>query len=128
MSEELVCPYCGAKAKLVDSKLVYRTRSYGMIYVCSNYPECDAYVGCHPHSTKPLGRLADYNLRIRKTNAHSYFDPIWKNKYMTRARAYKWLASQLNIPIEKCHIGMFDIEMCKKVVVVCREYLKNKEE
>jgi ssDNA-binding Zn-finger/Zn-ribbon topoisomerase 1 len=123
---DLTCPYCGAKAKLVDSIAIYKTRSYGMLYVCTNYPNCDAYVGCHPNTIQPLGRLADHNLRIRKHNAHSIFDTLWKGnkRIMTRTKAYEWLSSELNIPIEECHIGMFDITQCKKVVEVCSKKKK----
>ena len=49
-----VCPYCGAVSILTDSKVVYG-KSYGMIYLCRNYPKCDAYVGVHKRTNEPLG-------------------------------------------------------------------------
>ena len=43
------CPYCGGTAILRDASFVYGEKSYGgKVYVCSNYPKCDAYVGVHP--------------------------------------------------------------------------------
>lgn len=39
---------------------------------------------------------------------------------MARAQAYKWLASSLGIEPKNCHIGMFDVETCKKVVALCK--------
>ena len=61
------CPYCGAPVLLKDSNYVYHNnKNYGKMWVCSNYPECDAYVGCHPGTTIPLGRLADSALRKAK--------------------------------------------------------------
>lgn len=35
---------------------------------------------------------------------------------MRRSEAYAWLAGQLGIHLFDCHIGMFDIKTCKKVV------------
>ena len=58
----LICPYCGAYSKLIDSKLIYGV-SYGMAYVCKNYPECDTYVGTHKGTIKPRGTLANKELR-----------------------------------------------------------------
>ena len=69
------CPYCGSRARLVDSTAIYG-RSYGMTWVCERYPSCGAYVGCHPGTTTPLGRLADKKLRAAKKAAHAAFDPL----------------------------------------------------
>lgn len=114
------CPYCGAPVVLRDSNYVYHNnKNYGKMWVCSNFPQCDAYVGCHPNTTIPLGRLANKNLRHAKNRAHSAFDPLWKSGLMTRREAYIWLSAMLNIPLEKCHIGMFDEKTCDKVVRVC---------
>jgi hypothetical protein len=35
-------------------------------------------VGCHKGTTKPLGRLADAELREWKKRAHAAFDPVWQ--------------------------------------------------
>ena len=116
------CPYCGAPVLLKDSNYVYHNnKNYGKMWVCSNYPECDAYVGCHPGTTIPLGRLADSALRKAKNRAHKAFDPLWKSGLMTRREAYIWLSAMLHISQENCHIGMFDISTCKRVVEVCNK-------
>lgn len=48
------CPYCGGTAILRDASFVYGEKSYGgKVYVCSNYPRCDAYVGVHPGTRIP---------------------------------------------------------------------------
>ena len=58
------CPYCGANVVLRDSHFVYHNnKNYGKMWVCSNFPQCDSYVGCHPGTDIPLGRLADSVLR-----------------------------------------------------------------
>lgn len=114
---DVICPYCGQQAEFVDSKVVYG-RSYGKIYLCK---ECDAYVGVHKGTDKPLGRLADKELRYWKMAAHDAFDPIWQTKKMRRNQAYKWLAGRMGLSPQETHIGMFDVEQCKKVIKICKE-------
>jgi len=52
--------------------------------------------------------------------AHEAFDPIWREGFMSRHEAYTWLAQALNLTPNDCHMGMFDQEMCQKVVDACR--------
>lgn len=124
----VICPYCNSLARLVDSAAVYG-RSYGMIWDCR---PCDACVGCHKNNkdNKPLGRLANKELRTWKMRAHAAFDPMWQRKMQkeqcskTKARrsGYKWLAGELGIEVKNCHIGMFDVDMCRRVVEICGKY------
>jgi len=120
-----VCPYCNKPPEYVDSSIIYG-KSYGMIYLCK---ECDAYVGTHKTSKKSLGRLADRELREDKKRAHFYFDQLWKkavdcgrSKREARTSGYRWLSDQLGVPEKFTHIGMFDKELCDKVVNLCRPY------
>ena len=76
---KVYCPYCGKEAELIDSSVIYG-RSYGMAYICF---DCDAYVGTHKGTEKPLGRLANAELRKWKMRAHDAFDPIWKSRKMS---------------------------------------------
>lgn len=141
-----ICPYCERPAILRDSECVYN-RSYGMIWICV---QCQAWVGVHKGTTKPLGRLANKELRDWKIKAHAVFDPLWEAKYKhrlaggasksgrpggahykkayARGSAYKWLAGEMGIDSKQCHIGMFDVEQCKQVVVICSKYYKPKNE
>lgn len=126
-----LCPYCGTEIDLVDSSIIYRGKSYGPAYVCGRFPDCDAYVGCHPGTTTPLGRLANRELREAKVAAHYAFDRLWKRKMLrdhinqgsARRAGYLWLAEQIGIPSKDCHIGWFDVAACRRVVEVCRPYL-----
>ncbi|MCK9558112.1 MAG: DUF3268 family zinc-finger domain-containing protein [Candidatus Cloacimonetes bacterium] len=119
-----LCPYCGKEVVLKDSSIIYG-KSYGMVWICSDWPKCDAYVGCQKGSSKPLGRLANKELRFWKKQAHDTFDKLWKLGKMSRTDAYTWLSRQLLIPQDKCHIGMFDIDQCKLVCNIVKGY-KNK--
>lgn len=112
------CDYCGKQAKLVSSTAVY-DKDYGPVWYCKT---CQAWVGVHKGTDIPLGRLADAELRHWKRKAHAAFDPLWWNKEMrTRKAAYEWLAEEMGLPLEKTHIGMFDVDQCKEVVRICNE-------
>jgi len=130
-----LCPYDGARVELVPSTKIYGAgRDYGWMYACVNWPKCDSYVGCHRGTKRPLGRLSNKELREAKNAAHAVFDALWKRKVdregcsakTARTSGYAWLADVLQIEPKKCHIGMFDLETCRRVVAVCRPYLVRK--
>jgi hypothetical protein len=111
----VLCDYCGYRADLVTGKAIYPHRpdlAGKLFYRCL---PCKAYVGCRPGTCRPLGRLADAELRLAKTAAHQAFDPLWRFGDMSRSDAYKWLAKRMNIPPAQCHIGMFDVAQCQEV-------------
>jgi hypothetical protein len=116
------CPYCGAASELVKGNVIYpydKRWDTAFFWHCS---PCGAYVGCHHRTKKPLGRLADLELRRAKMRAHEAFDPLWRSGRMSRNEAYGWLARKLGIPTSECHIGMFDTVACNTVVRLCREF------
>jgi hypothetical protein len=121
------CPYCNKPAVLrLSSAHLYHGRDYGPVWQCL---PCEAWVGTHKDSKgyAPLGRLANAELRMAKMAAHAVFDPIWESlrekenipRNTARRQTYFWLSQQLGIAIRDCHIGMFDVEQCKRVVEIC---------
>ena len=120
-----ICPYCNSSTKRVDEKFIYgRYYKNKDVICCSKYPECDSFVGCHKDGT-PLGRLANKELRILKTEAHMHFDNIWQHKYYSRSRLYQKLSFYLNIPEKYTHIEMFSKETCLKVIGWSKNLIKN---
>lgn len=120
------CPYCGGVARKQPCEKVYSTvyhSNYGDIWVCDNYPECDAYVGCKP-SGKPLGTLANSELRGMRVKTHNLFDKIWKKKLMNRSHAYRWMAEEMGLTAKQAHIGKFNIEQCEKLQELVKEKFK----
>src|ERR1700744_1800251 len=128
----VICQYCGGNGKLESSLKVYQ-QDFGYIWICENYPSCDAYVGCHKDTKSPKGWMANEELRIYRKEAHKLFDKLWSEKIKrlnkknginykirkhVRSTAYAWLAKELQIESRHCHIGMFDIEMCKRAIEV----------
>ena len=119
------CPYCHNPSVLVTGDVVYPHRPdlrEKNFYLCWTD---DARVGCHPGTAKPLGRLADKELRQAKQAAHAAFDPLWRDNKKKRKAAYTWLAEQLGINVNDCHIGMFDVDMCRRVVAACKTQWKS---
>lgn len=120
--EAPICPYCGNPSCLVGGDTIYPHRPdlhEKKFYSCAS---CDAYVGCHWDGATPLGRLADEELRKAKSTAHAIFDPLWKSRKISRGMAYGWLAKTMGIPKSKCHIGMFDVDQCNKVVYLVQKH------
>ena len=115
------CPYCSQPAKLVTGQDIYPHRRDLWAKKFWQCAPCDAYVGCHQGGEIPLGRLANAELRAAKMRAHAAFDPLWKEGTMSRTEAYAWLSRTLGIPGKECHIGMFDVDRCRKVVDACSD-------
>ena len=127
MSKPVICPHCQRNAVFIaNSAPIYGGRDYGPRYICWS---CDAHVGCHPGTTDPLGAPATKAEREARQRAHAAFDPIWKNapdrryraKQNARKDAYAWLRNQMGLGRDQCHIGMFTVEQCARVVELCRE-------
>lgn len=111
------CPYCKGTVVAVKGDVIYPHRKefhHKKFYLCR---PCEAYVGCHDKTGLPLGRLANKELRVAKSRAHRYFDPIWQNEYKSRTDAYKWLTNNMHDLLggKPAHIGEFDLFQCQEV-------------
>jgi len=131
----LVCPYCGGNTEYVNGSSVWKDDTR-MIYLCR---PCKAWVGVHKGTDQALGRVANADLRALKKLAHRWFDPIAVEGLIndfytttitgmgTREKAYYWLAGQMNIKKEYCHIGMFGEDECKRVIAICQPIVESFE-
>lgn len=107
------CPYCGRKASFVTSEKFYG-RDYGTnLYICR---PCDARCGTHGRSDKPLGTMADAELRRYRMKAHRQFDSLWKDGDMTRTEAYAWMQDAMQMTKDEAHIALFDVDQCKRLI------------
>ncbi len=125
------CPYCGGRVVFRSADGIYQENHNGrMLYVCSHYPECDAYVRTHDGTRIPVGSMANHELRILRKTAHHYFDQLHKSGLMTKDGAYDWLANVIDAPKSYAHIGLLSEYYCKQVIEQSKEYLrryKNKQ-
>lgn len=97
-----------------------------MLYVCSNYPKCDAYVRVHQGTNVPVGTMANRRLRELRKQAHHEFDKLYKSGIMSRQEAYHWLAYMVSAPLSKAHIGYLGEYYCDVVIKESRKLLASK--
>lgn len=121
--------------------MALKNSRYGLFYGCENWPRCNSTHGAHPNG-KPLGVPADAETKQARIVAHAAFDRLWneiapsylipitlarsarkRNEYRIkkrgRTRAYRWLAEQLGIKADECHIGAMDVATCARVAALC---------
>lgn len=124
--KRIACPYCGAPAVLREGSFVYGEDSMvDKLYVCSNFPVCNAYVGVFRDTDIPKGTLADSELRNKRIQAHRSFDEIWKQGIMTRGQAYQWMQHKFSLTKAQAHIGYFSDYMCLQLIEACQDVLRN---
>ena len=124
MEKPTICRYCGSPVVYTSNAEIYgKEYGTGKCYLCRN---CRAFVGVHPGTDTPLGTLANEELREWRKEAHFWFDRIWKKptRITTRYNAYGYLAKKMGLPREETHIGMFEIEQCKKVIEFSKEKMQ----
>ena len=121
-----ICRYCGGTVRLVPASMVYGAAAAKRLklesekfYQCQN---CNARVGCHKGTTRPLGSVANETLRLKRMETHQVYDAFWKRRGMTRTKAYKWLAEQLQLSEERAHIGSFEMDQCQTVIDLCKKF------
>lgn len=120
-----VCRYCGGVIRLVPAITVYGASAHRLgqehefIYQCQN---CNARVGCHRGTKRPLGNVANETLRLKRMEAHQVFDRFWQAKGMSRTQGYQWLSKQMRLSEKRTHIGSFEMDQCQRVIDLCSEY------
>ena len=119
-----ICRYCGGVIRRVPGQQVYGDATARRLklknewfYQCQN---CNARVGCHRGTTRPLGNVANEVLRLKRMETHQVFDAFWKSRHMSRTAAYKWLSKKMGLPEEKTHIGGFEMDQCQQGIDICR--------
>lgn len=73
-------------------------------------------------SRAALAAPAGSELANARRAAHDAFDPLWKSGTFARGVAYEWLASEMGLPIDLCHMILFDVAQCQRVVAICEAH------
>lgn len=120
------CPYCGSTVGLRNSKEITGHGS-SLLWVCNDYPNCDAYVSCEKNTGRPLGNLANKNLRKLRIEAHQAFDKLFTNGSLSKDDAYIWLHQNIvpEKPMKYAHIALFNEKQCLEVIENANFYLNN---
>ena len=125
---QINCPYCGAPAicrpaSTIHGACTWQKGSY--LYLCSRWPACDSYVAAHKKDHRPMGSLANKNLRRKRIQAHQALEELRQDRHMEKWAIYLWLQGKLQMDPDKVHISMFSEEMCDRVTALCREALQS---
>ena len=121
------CNICGGDVIYTSNSVIYGGREYssGKCYLCTN---CHAYVGTHkPRPTEALGLLSNKEMREKKMRCHDLFDTLWKNeptsmkRRIARKAAYQKLSNMMDIPVEECHFGYFDLKQLEKAYAILQK-------
>lgn len=88
---EVICPFCHRPAVWCENKEVYG-RNFGKSYMIWLCKPCDAYVGCHQNTKKPLGTMANAHTREMRRRVHAVIDPIWKSGKISRKKLYRLIS------------------------------------
>lgn len=76
--------------------------------------DCGNFVGCHKDSGyKPLGCIANKELKNARSHIHRILDPLWKSKKMKRSAIYKRLSDSLGFQYHTAEIR--SVEEARKV-------------
>lgn len=121
----ITCPYCHAKAYLRPATVVFGAKAPDLTakyYVCAHYPLCDAYVAAHKKTLRPMGTLANAELRKKRKEAHLALDHLWRGGMMRRSEAYRLLQLHMGLPEEDTHIANFSFLRCEEVISFCKNF------
>ena len=121
------CNICGGTVIFTSNSRLYgREYGSGKMYYCT---QCGAYVGTHkPRPEEALGILGNKEMRDMKMRCHALFDTKWKNeptsrkRHIARKNAYRWLADKLEIPVDDCHFGYFNMDTLNKAFKILVQY------
>lgn len=118
------CDVCCSTNVIYTTNDAVYGKQYGEWPWCYFCRDCRAAVGCHPDTNTPLGKMATKRTRQMRLKAHNSFDRLWREGLYNRNKAYKWLASALQIAVEECHISWLDETQLEKVIEVSDEHYK----
>ncbi len=122
--ETVFCPYCHSKAILRPARFVHEKNTIVTgkhLYVCANWPTCDAYVSAHDHNLRPMGVLANGELRNQRILAHRALERYRKVTGMTKRELYIWLRTKLDLAEKDAHVAAFTDEQCSQVIRLCED-------
>ena len=123
-----ICPYCGSKMifrpaeyLFMDSVSPGSSKNY---YVCSHYPDCDAYMACDD-KFELKGRVANGWLRHQRLIAHRYINLITDSQIMLEKAVYMVISSKLGVSLRNAHIRFSNDGNIEKIIAILREILDN---
>lgn len=121
--QSMTCPYCKRPAMLVSANVVYGRQVKDLTEDDKRYwcQTCDAHVGCHKGTDRPLGTMANRRLRSIRSTTHSLVDPLWQSGKIKRNKLYFMLSVIFGRPF---HVGECDESECWFVINLLKRHLE----
>ena len=132
------CPYCGSPLRFVTAEQLKQmveshpkrpkkaspfVCNHMHYYVCSNFNNCQSYIGAYENTYDPMGAVANPELRMLRIQTHLVFDEIWKNNILPKDEAYSLLGDKLNLLRSQTHISQFNKTNCEKTISIAEKIL-----
>lgn len=126
--------YCCQCKQDVDSLLVTGKDVYGHRKDLHSLPfwrcnTCRNFVGCHhktKNRTKPLGVIANKEIKNARIHIHALLDPIWQKKRLPSGVIYAKINEKLGYPYHTAEIR--DIDVAREVYRIVREIARGLDE
>lgn len=101
---KVVCADCDVRMRLHGkSRLKHVCQQCGGSLIANKYGQ-------------PLGIPATKEVRRLRMRAHIAFDQLWRSGEVTRSSAQRWLATELGIPVQRCHFGYMNRQQLEAVI------------
>lgn len=110
----VICPYCGAKAKLTESGSIHN-RTAGKAYVCQNFPKCDSFAKAYWDDNWPMGELSSKELRDRRKEAYYKIYQL-SNQGRPNLFWYKQIADRLKMPLMVNNLEWYKEDQMKVIL------------
>lgn len=81
-----------------------------MFWLCK---PCNAYVGCHQNTKRPLGTITNAETSEWRKKVHAKIDPLWQEGHYSRGELYAKISKEIG---KKYHTGEASIETCKQIL------------
>ena len=118
------CDHCGCSSvSLLKNEVKTKKGTYLNSWKCNR---CHSRVSCHPGTNIPMGHMTDTRGRMMRKFLHNIFDELWQKQYMSRDEAYEWLAIELLIKRENCHISRLTKEQLQIAINICSDEIKKR--
>jgi hypothetical protein len=117
-----VCDACSSPSIIYTTEADVKgtnKRKWPYIWYCRN---CKASVGCHPNTNLPLGYMASPYISHLRATLHAIIDPLWQSKLGTRKEIYSWIAKELCLSDEFCHIAQLSLTQLKIAIEFSTKY------
>lgn len=108
----VMCPDCGSEMRLRDGP-------FRQFYSCPRFPRCRGSHGAHSDG-RPLGVPGDEKTKAARKRAHAALKKI--ETLIGKSGAYRWLSIVMHVEPDECHIGVFDVAQCDRVVGAVHSY------